>query len=310
MKDIDRYRGCLVGGAAGDALGYAVEFMEDSSIFRRYGANGITEYELVGGAALISDDTQMTLFTANGLLLGATRERMNGDKDSYIPCIAACYMDWLRTQVRNDYRYGAAECSWLNNIPEMNQSLEPGMTCLNALMQGRLGSVTNPRSNSKGCGGLMRVAPIGLYFEGKNYSIEEIDMTGAQAAALTHGHELGYIPAAMLEFCFVIAGIFEGAALTASEEFIVLIIVEQIIKVVAVVFAGRLGSLAVGYLIDGVGGRRNFENLQFGFFVKAIFSGVVRILCELLGRGLALSFHKKGLESGFCNAYFVVLNHS
>lgn len=24
MKDLDKYRGCLVGGAAGDALGYAV----------------------------------------------------------------------------------------------------------------------------------------------------------------------------------------------------------------------------------------------------------------------------------------------
>ena len=27
MRNIDRFRGCLIGGAAGDALGYAVEFM-------------------------------------------------------------------------------------------------------------------------------------------------------------------------------------------------------------------------------------------------------------------------------------------
>ena len=27
MKNIDKYRGCLIGGAAGDALGYAVEFL-------------------------------------------------------------------------------------------------------------------------------------------------------------------------------------------------------------------------------------------------------------------------------------------
>mgnify|MGYP003312469102 FL=1 len=44
----------------------------------------------------------------------------------------------------------------------------------------------------------MRVAPIGLYFEGKQYTPDQIDMIGAEAAALTHGHELGYIPAAML----------------------------------------------------------------------------------------------------------------
>ena len=74
MKDLDKYRGCLVGGAAGDALGYAVEFWGEEHIFSRYGERGITEYELdAKGVAHFSDDTQMTLFTANGLLLGTPR---------------------------------------------------------------------------------------------------------------------------------------------------------------------------------------------------------------------------------------------
>ena len=60
--------GSLVGGAVGDALGYAVEFYEDSTIFKKYGENGITDYHLCDGVALISDDTQMTMFTAEGLL--------------------------------------------------------------------------------------------------------------------------------------------------------------------------------------------------------------------------------------------------
>lgn len=60
-------------GAAGDALGYAVEFLDDSVIFSRFGENGITEYALKNGVAEISDDTQMSLFTATGLLLGTTR---------------------------------------------------------------------------------------------------------------------------------------------------------------------------------------------------------------------------------------------
>lgn len=50
MKNIDKYRGCLIGGAAGDALGYAVEFLDDAAIFSKYGENGITEYSLVNGA--------------------------------------------------------------------------------------------------------------------------------------------------------------------------------------------------------------------------------------------------------------------
>ena len=73
MKSLDKYRGCLIGGAAGDALGYAVEFLSGEQVFKKYGEKGITEYSLIDGVAQISDDTQMTLFTANGLLLGTTR---------------------------------------------------------------------------------------------------------------------------------------------------------------------------------------------------------------------------------------------
>ena len=198
MKDINKYRGCLLGGAVGDALGYAVEFMEDREIFKTYGNNGITEYSLVNGVAPISDDTQMTLFTANGLLLGTAIKMTTGKMASYTYYISLCYKDWLKTQLAEDFKFEAPEYSWLNNIPEMNHSREPGRTCIEYILKNKFGSTSNSQNNSKGCGGVMRVAPIGLYFEDKGYAIEKIDMMGAEAAALTHGHELGYIPAAML----------------------------------------------------------------------------------------------------------------
>ena len=75
---LDLVRGSLIGGAAGDALGYAVEFDRYSEIIAKYGPSGITQYELVNGIAEISDDTQMTLFTANGILMGLTRWYMRG----------------------------------------------------------------------------------------------------------------------------------------------------------------------------------------------------------------------------------------
>lgn len=95
MKNLDKYRGCLIGGAAGDALGYAVEFLSEDAIFDKYGKNGITEYELINGVAQISDDTQMTLFTANGLLIGTTRGMTRGIMGSYPSYISYCYMDWF-----------------------------------------------------------------------------------------------------------------------------------------------------------------------------------------------------------------------
>jgi len=77
---LDQIRGSLLGGAVGDALGYPVEFLEENELFFRYGEKGIQEYELddLSGKALISDDTQMTLFTANGILVADTRASING----------------------------------------------------------------------------------------------------------------------------------------------------------------------------------------------------------------------------------------
>ena len=196
MRDIRKYRGCLLGGAVGDALGFPVEFLYDEQIFRRYGENGITEYELYDGTAEISDDTQMTLFTANGLLLGTTRRMTSGIIAPYTDFLAQCYDDWLITQSFPPSP-GYRNHTWLINVPELHHERAPGHTCINALRSGRKGAIGHPINDSKGCGGVMRVAPIGLYFPAGPGS-DETDLLGAQAAALTHGHELGYIPAAAL----------------------------------------------------------------------------------------------------------------
>ena len=196
-KSLDKFKGCLIGGAVGDALGYAVEFLNIEQIKKFHGEKGITEYELIDGKALISDDTQMTLFTANGLLLGTTRGMIRGMFCSYPYYIWLCYKDWLKTQEPCDEQPNA-EYAWLYNVPELNHSRAPGNTCLSAIAQDKCGTIQEPINNSKGCGGLMRVAPIGLYFIDKWDSQDVIDMLGAEAAALTHGHELGYIPAALL----------------------------------------------------------------------------------------------------------------
>ncbi|MBQ9082749.1 MAG: ADP-ribosylglycohydrolase family protein [Clostridia bacterium] len=193
MKNIDQYRGCLIGGAVGDALGYAVEFMSIQEIRRQYGTPGITTYELERGKAQISDDTQMTLYTANGLLWADTARKQE-KLVSFPSGIWRCYLDWLQTQYSTN-KPGAV--SWLNNLPDMNHPRAPGGACLRSLRGGIPGSVTNPINNSKGCGGVMRVAPVALY-AGDDFSTEILDMLGAEAAALTHGHPLGYIPAAML----------------------------------------------------------------------------------------------------------------
>lgn len=197
-KNLDKFRGCLIGGAAGDALGYAVEFLSEPILFNRYGTRGITEYALKDGLARFSDDTQMTLFTASGLLSGTAAGRAQGSGEPYLSHIAAAYREWYKTQVCDYPTGGTAQCSWLMNVPGLYAVRSPGTTCMTAIAGGCCGTIERPVNSSKACGGVMRVAPIGLYFGESNIAPLAIDLMGADAAALTHGHEMGYIPAAML----------------------------------------------------------------------------------------------------------------
>jgi len=198
MRNIDKFRGCLIGGAAGDALGYEVEFKNEKQIFSRYGERGITEYVFHDGKALISDDTQMTLFTATGLLVATTRGMMRGIMGDYSEYIADSYLDWLTTQTDRYPLPDGSYFSWLVNVPELFNCRAPGNTCMMALEQGGEGTIEDPINTSKGCGGVMRVAPIGLYFNDRKMAVEEIARIGAETAALTHGHILGWLPAAAL----------------------------------------------------------------------------------------------------------------
>ena len=198
MRDLKTFRGSLLGGAAGDALGYEIEFKRESQIFSRYGERGITEYALHNGKALISDDTQMLLFTATGLLTASARSRQTGGEAAYTAAIRDSYLDWLKTQ---EYRFPLSEGprrSWLANVPDLFSSRAPGNTCMISLEQGGRGTIEKPINNSKGCGGIMRVAPIGLYFSDSGLSTEQVARLGAEAAAITHGHILGWMPSAAL----------------------------------------------------------------------------------------------------------------
>lgn len=197
---MDKIRGSLVGGAAGDALGYPTEFWSYQRIIQKCGEPGLTQYSLDSrDLAAFSDDTQMTLFTAEGILKSC-RAADSITEDAVIAGIYESYLDWYITQTSWDHlEHAGSMNSWLMDIPELYIGRAPGNTCMSALGCGRMGTLEKTLNNSKGCGGIMRVAPIGLYFApGEEFDRRQIDRIGAKAAAITHGHPLGYIPAAVL----------------------------------------------------------------------------------------------------------------
>ena len=69
----------LLGGAVGDALGAPIEFMSKSAIMQKYGKDGVQNYvEFSDGTGAITDDTQMALFTAEGILRAYVRGSEKG----------------------------------------------------------------------------------------------------------------------------------------------------------------------------------------------------------------------------------------
>ena len=146
---LERRLACLLGGAVGDGFGYPVEFDRLHGIRARYGPEGIREPELRDGKLVVSDDTQMTLFTLEGLARSLT-----------LDSIREAYLDWLGTQ---DGGIRRRRAGLLARHPALNVQQAPGNTCLSALAAGGRGSIEQPINDSKGCGGVMRVAPVGLF---------------------------------------------------------------------------------------------------------------------------------------------------
>lgn len=194
-RSLDRIRGCMIGGACGDALGYPVEFKQYEAILEQYGASGITSYskDPASGIALFSDDTQMSLFTANGLLYGQTRSALSGISSQPRYYVYLAYLDWLETQRGTDHE---ERICWLSDVKELWSCRAPGATCLDALSSGEQGSTEHRINHSKGCGGVMRVAPVGIGLRFQDDRTADIE--GAEIAALTHSHSLGFMPAAFL----------------------------------------------------------------------------------------------------------------
>lgn len=169
-KDVfDRFAGCMYGIALGDALGWPVEFSSWESIQKRYGANGIRGFETIRAPYEYTDDTQMSIYTAYALL-------EDGD---FVENVARQYIAWYALQ----------------STP--GGSRAPGGTCMSAIRSymthGRYGTLADPINDSKGCGGVMRTAPIGLVHDAKTAF-----KMGAEAAAVTHGHVSGYLSAGFM----------------------------------------------------------------------------------------------------------------
>ncbi len=194
-----RFLGCLLGGAAGDALGYPVEFWTERSIRSRFGPAGIRTLAEAGEPAPISDDTQMTLFAACALVCAACRPELTPEK-----ALRAAYVEWLTTQLGPVLIGKPRPLMWIWEDRRLHEERAPGNTCLQSLtLLGRDPDLGAAKNDSKGCGTVMRAAPFGLTrLLGPEADPEE-NLRAARAlarcdAAITHGHPAAAEASALL----------------------------------------------------------------------------------------------------------------
>lgn len=213
-----RVRGCLLGGAIGDALGAPVEFQSLEQIRAEHGEEGVREYALAQfgdqhGYGLVTDDTQMTLFTAEGIIRASVRaDRALGFT---VGVVHHAYLRWLDTQ-RYPGPTGERD-GWLQAEQWLYSKRAPGLTCLSALESPEGTGFGHPaRNDSKGCGGVMRSAPFGLKMTPYDRRTAVFEMASI-AASYTHGHPTGQAASGAL--ALIIAILVDGHDLDEALDF-------------------------------------------------------------------------------------------
>ena len=210
-----RIHGCLLGGALGDSLGYAVEFDDISAIRSRFGPAGLRDFSALDGGSHFSDDTQMTLYTVDGLVeaLEWANEGTAADANA---CVWLAYLRWLATQgVPVPTSAPAPQPRWIDSQAVMKHRRAPGNACLSGLATGEMGTVYRPvNPDSKGCGTVMRSAPFGLI---PHIPAEAVYKLSSDAASLTHGHRSARQSAGT--FSLLIHALMGGQSLTEAARY-------------------------------------------------------------------------------------------
>lgn len=259
----------------GDALGAPVEFMNDQQISEIFGPEGVTELIIPPYLkhALITDDTQLMLFTCEGLIRSKTRaHRRNKERteEGIAISLHRAYLRWLYTQGLQTQRWNAHDYDgWLLKIKRLYAYREPEVTCLTALGRGTRGTLENPINQSLGCGCVGRAIPIGLIEQG-----ERAFQIGQISGALTHGEPTAYLSAGVV--AYMVSCIVEGKTIKEAT----IKAIERVKKEVGHSLLSAKLEEAVRLGEEGTPTRVKLESLGEGFLAHEVLAMSVYVaLC-------------------------------
>lgn len=192
----DAYRGCLLGLAIGDAMGYPVDTKTWRQIQEDYGPYGLMGYDLRNGYAEVSSHTQIAVFSCNGLLLGQTRGQVYGKMAPFVRYVGLAQQEWAIGQRRYD-QPGRNHC-WVFRVSEMRHRHCTDTRMVETLNRGKLGSLEDPVNKYDTPASLPSAVAAGIFADSGKLKQAECDRLGAESVALTHGHPLAFLPGAVV----------------------------------------------------------------------------------------------------------------
>ena len=197
------FRGCLLGLAVGDAMGYSVDTKTWPQIQEDYGPYGLMGYDLVNGYADVTSHTQLAAFTCNGLLLGQTRGQVLGKMAPFVRYAALAQQEWAVGQRR--YDQPTRNHCWVFRVQELRRRhctdtrmVETLNRSRQASNRGRLYSLEDAVNSYDNPASIASAAAVGLFGDPSRMNQEEIDRLGAECVALTYGSPMAFLPGAVV----------------------------------------------------------------------------------------------------------------
>lgn len=209
---ISAYRGCLLGLAVGDAMGYTVSFKSWEEICADYGPNGLLGYDLVNGCAEITAYTHIPAYVCNALLVGITR----GRTDEAMEYVRLGLREWVRSQLF--YRDPEKSQCWVAQMPNMRKGHCRDLRMVDNLRQGIFGTLQQRTKPNVGPSMLTAAVAIGMFYDSRWLTPRGVGAMGAETVALTHGSDEAFLSGAMI--AYMTAGILQDSAMSLREQFL------------------------------------------------------------------------------------------
>ncbi|MEH0419458.1 ADP-ribosylglycohydrolase family protein [Streptomyces sp. B21-083] len=282
-----RVRGTLLGAALGDALGAPLDGLTLDSIHEAYGAEGLTDLAFAyGRRGAITDITQLTLFTLDGLI----RAQVRRDTGAWHPPtdLHRAYRRWAATQSDWGPDERRKEDGWLAREEWLYARRDPALSCLLGLGDETMGTLDAPKNPGEGgVEAAARSGPFGLLV---GWEPQLVMQLAVECAAQTHGHPTGYLAAGA--YAVIVHGLARGESLDAA------------VQRALALLAARAGhqqvaealQRALGAVRQGIPSPARVADLAGAGTAEGLLS--VAVYCALVGEdvrhGLSLSVNHGG----------------